>query len=116
MCPDNRMRLPSMTKAGSWRRHAACAGADPELFSVQHQKTLNRVGYDLRRHPVTRQALEYCDRCPVKQECLNDALTETGFAAVGIWGGIHISWRAANANLAHARAPRAQRRGGGPRG
>jgi hypothetical protein len=47
-----------------WRDKAACAGADWQLFFTYHRR---------------RDAFEYCDRCPVTQACLDDAMaTEDG--------------------------------------
>jgi len=59
----------------NWRNHAACLGAPPE-----HLYATSR-GW--KRHP----ALDYCDRCPVVTECLNDALALGPQAQVYIRGG-----------------------------
>ena len=57
-----------------WRDYAACRDADLEA-------------------PFARQACHqqwfiqaYCDRCPVRAECLDDALTT--WTDEGIWGGM----------------------------
>jgi hypothetical protein len=44
---------------GSWQQQAACAGADWRLFFTYHRR---------------RDAFEYCDRCPVREACLEDAM------------------------------------------
>lgn len=65
---------------------------------------------------VAREALDTCDRCPVRQDCLEWALENR--ERYGIWGG--LSERARRRllrarNGAHpemARAPRPKRRAG----
>ena len=63
---------------GGWRERAACRGEDPELFFP-----IGSTG------PVLAQiaeAKEVCARCPVREACLDFALS-TG-QAYGIWGGL----------------------------
>ncbi len=56
----------------SWRQEAACRGADPETF-----------------HPITDDEAEaakaICAGCPVRQPCLEHALSNREHE--GIWGG-----------------------------
>jgi WhiB family redox-sensing transcriptional regulator len=56
----------------SWRQHASCRGLDPEIF-----------------YPVTDEEAEVaktvCTMCPVRQPCLEHALTSR--EKDGIWGG-----------------------------
>jgi WhiB family transcriptional regulator, redox-sensing transcriptional regulator len=52
-----------------WIQHAACKGADPDIF------------YDSDRE---REALSYCYRCDVADECLEHALTRP--ETEGVWG------------------------------
>lgn len=56
-----------------WRRDAACAGTDPELF---HHKGLDEQ----------RAAKMICGNCEVKQECLREALVHED--PFGVWGGL----------------------------
>ena len=49
-----------------WRQHAACRGADPELFFPPP------LGADTARH--IQQVRAICDPCPVRQQCLDFAL------------------------------------------
>ena len=37
--------------------------------------------------------LELCQRCPVRRECLMDALGEDAFTVIGCWGGTMTSER-----------------------
>jgi WhiB family transcriptional regulator, redox-sensing transcriptional regulator len=63
---------------GGWRARAACRDEDPELFFP-----IGSTG------PVLAQiaeAKEVCARCPVREACLDFALS-TG-QAYGIWGGL----------------------------
>lgn len=50
-----------------WYAYAACRGAPPDLFSSP--------GDDDDESPYPSDlALMYCDRCPVRNECLDEAL------------------------------------------
>jgi WhiB family redox-sensing transcriptional regulator len=58
-----------------WRDEAACRDENPELF------------FPLPSNPAAeRRAKAICWTCPVREDCLTDALT-TG-ASEGIWGGL----------------------------
>jgi WhiB family redox-sensing transcriptional regulator len=57
---------------GSWRVHAACRGVDPDLFFPA-------------RGEMTAPAKAVCSSCPVRSECLTDALEQR--EKFGIWGG-----------------------------
>lgn len=58
----------------SWRRLAKCRGMDPDLF-----------------HPARGQdvsaAKAVCDGCPVRSECLSEALQSSQNDDQGVWGG-----------------------------
>lgn len=58
-----------------WRQTALCHDMDPELFfNPEHQAT----------------GLMVCRHCPVKKECLLEALRNpriNGYPLEGIWGG-----------------------------
>lgn len=60
----------------SWHLHAACVGTETDVFFPPMG---GNGAYD--------EAKRICDRCPVKTECLADALeNETEFRA-GMYGG-----------------------------
>lgn len=64
-----------------WHRRAACIGADPALFDQDHEKET----------PATKEQDEatihrYCDGCPVKDLCLQDAISNNDVD--GIRGGM----------------------------
>ncbi|MFF9910647.1 histone-like nucleoid-structuring protein Lsr2 [Streptomyces sp. NPDC013457] len=68
---------PAAPYLANWQERAACAGADTNLwFGQPHQ---------------IRSAIAACSRCPVRAECLHDALAyETpGAARYGIRGGLN---------------------------
>jgi WhiB family redox-sensing transcriptional regulator len=64
-----------------WQFRAACRGADstlffaPNYFEKRHEKELREA-----------QAKAYCRRCPVREECLEYALSNG--EKFGIWGGM----------------------------
>src|SRR5690554_2167760 len=55
-----------------WRQHAACRGADPELFFPPP------LGANLA--PLMRRIRALCDPCPVREQCLRFALDAEGDA------------------------------------
>jgi len=57
---------------GDWRHSALCAQTDPELFFPEKG---NRP----------QDAKMVCARCPVRAECLTDALAQDRVS--GVWGG-----------------------------
>jgi WhiB family redox-sensing transcriptional regulator len=68
----------------SWFAEAACLGQDPELF----YPTAGRAGLDA---PGVQRALELCQRCPVREACLDYALAFEEHAqwdCHGIYGGL----------------------------
>jgi len=56
----------------TWQDQAACTGSNPDLWFPG-------------RNDDNAYARSICRACPVRQECLNHALTEP--ETIGIWGG-----------------------------
>ncbi|MCK6212533.1 WhiB family transcriptional regulator [Georgenia sp. EYE_87] len=56
----------------TWASRAACAGTEPDALFV--------------RGAAQRQARQLCFTCPVRMECLADALSSN--ASFGVWGGL----------------------------
>lgn len=74
---DDAMTVLIMDFLQPWRAHAACRGADTELF---HPKRGDKV------RPVIE---EYCNNCLVRVQCLEYQLSMTTPATdKGIWGGM----------------------------
>ncbi len=61
-----------MTWTSDWARHAACRGTDPDDLFVQGA--------------AQNRAKAVCLRCPVRTECLADALDNN--VEWGVWGGM----------------------------
>ena len=62
----------------NWEDEALCRqlDLDPELFFI--------VGKEENNEPQIAEAKSYCHQCPVRAECLGEALRKGRF---GIWGG-----------------------------
>lgn len=60
-------------ESGGWRDEAACAQVDPDAFFPERGGSLH-------------DAKAVCHRCPVRAECLDDALARD--EPHGIWGGL----------------------------
>ena len=74
-----------------WREHAACRGADPELFTARDHDELGG-----RSTPeYVQRALKICATCPVVDECRQFADSRTDALTVGVWGGEYRSRRLA---------------------
>jgi len=66
-----------------WRTDAACRDEDPELFFP--------IGTTGPAVDQTEAAKKICDRCTVREECLEFALATNQDA--GIWGGLNEDQR-----------------------
>lgn len=79
-----------------WQDAAACRGEDIELF----------FGPDGERQPERevreRKAKSICARCPVRNECLEYALSKP--ERYGIWGGMNEEERASERRRRSRRA------------
>jgi WhiB family redox-sensing transcriptional regulator len=62
----------------SWREQAACRGMDPAEAM--------RIFFPARGER-NAEARSYCVRCPVRQECLDDALADPATGDHGVRGG-----------------------------
>lgn len=96
--PNDPYRTRRQLEEPRWQDQAACLGADYELFGY-HPKN---PSHDII-HPKTAKALQYCARCPVVEECLNEATSNPYWAASGVWGGRYITEREAMQNVRKAR-------------
>ncbi len=56
----------------TWRQHAACRGVDPDVFYPASEED-------------AEPAKAICAQCPVRQPCLEYALTNR--ERDGVWGG-----------------------------
>lgn len=63
-----------------WQYQGACVGADTEQFFLD---------YNLRgpaKRKKEKQAIAFCNTCPVKLQCLEHALNTP--EVYGVWGGM----------------------------
>lgn len=74
-------RLFAVEAENDWRRRAACAGLDPELFFAS-EDVENRQ--ERRERDAAAKAV--CGRCAVVDDCLAYALEAR--ERYGIWGGL----------------------------
>lgn len=62
------------TSAYTWDEHALCRDADPDIF------------FGPKSDPTTtKKAIAVCNRCPVREPCLEFALKNS--IQYGVWGG-----------------------------
>ena len=63
-----------------WQYDGACRGSDPEQFFLDpNMRGLNKRTKELN-------AIKVCNTCPVKQACLDHALSVPEI--FGVWGGM----------------------------
>lgn len=67
------------TKA-DWRESAECFGYDPEMFFPEPEMIKSRTT------AMAQAAIDICNVCPVRQQCLRNAVAED--IRFGIWGGL----------------------------
>ncbi|MGO4420203.1 WhiB family transcriptional regulator [Streptomyces sp. MCAF7] len=84
-----------------WDRGAACKkSGDPDVFFPVGEAGLVRL--------LTAEAKSYCQRCPVRGECLAGALERR--EAHGVWGGLDEDERRALLRRAAGRGAAAAER------
>jgi WhiB family redox-sensing transcriptional regulator len=66
------MRQPNSTPSLSWRQHASCRGLDALVFYPTSEE-------------ATEEAKAICAECPVREPCLEYAITNR--ERDGVWGG-----------------------------
>jgi WhiB family redox-sensing transcriptional regulator len=71
--------------AWEWQLDAACAGLDTSLF----YQADNERGASVRKREMKAKAI--CAQCPVRRECLKDALAN--HEPFGVWGGLNADER-----------------------
>jgi WhiB family redox-sensing transcriptional regulator len=76
--PTRRARTQASPLAEDWRKYAACAQVDGELFFPTGNGAITKR--------QTANAKRVCGPCPVRKRCLEWAL-ETG-QHTGVWGGL----------------------------
>lgn len=76
-----------------WWEEAACLGVDTELFFPDGKKGRSRKDYK----DLPDVVWKFCARCPVRKECLEDALKMATLdrytTTFGIWGGTTVTMR-----------------------
>lgn len=70
-----------------WQTRAECTKHDPELFYP--------VGHSQSALIQAAGAKKVCAVCPVKQECLNESMSQPTSAQHGVWGGLTAEERIA---------------------
>lgn len=84
--------------SGEWRDHALCRDLDTDQFFPDDDDDPRAPS-----PPELAVALTYCDTCPVRHECLTEALARD---EVGVWGGTTRAQREAlTRGLIRARCP-----------
>lgn len=79
--------LDDLNRPPTWHERAACRShPDPELWSYKISYNYD----DERDLQLLRiiEALEICDTCPVRNECLAQGLEEENMVPGIIWGGL----------------------------
>jgi WhiB family transcriptional regulator, redox-sensing transcriptional regulator len=75
--------MTTTVNGANWRASGACRSADPDLFFPIAKSGLSEK--------QIARAKMICARCPVRQECLEFALSHD--QTYGIWGGTTVEDR-----------------------
>lgn len=91
--------MSSHPQQSSWRDHAACQFApNPSIFDAVDRSMGNPYS-----DPFIAEAVKYCQRCPVIEDCKIDALSDTYYPASGVRFGHYFSQKDAERVMANAR-------------
>lgn len=71
--PGQLQKLLGLTSDRPWQEYAACREVDPAIFHVEKGES-------------SAPAKRICRGCPVRDECLEDALARGD--RFGVWGGL----------------------------
>lgn len=84
--------LESLASQPAWMKQSACLNSDPELWWYKRVSQHNKAEFE---EQVLRLqvAVEYCNECPVRKECLAMGLEKENMQEGGIWGGLMYSER-----------------------
>jgi WhiB family redox-sensing transcriptional regulator len=92
-------KIPSFLQAlqaRTWTEQALCAKPPYDAWGWVVES-----GSQGLEHPGTvTKMIEVCRECPVRRECLEDALSEDAFTVQGVWGGTTRTERRAAQNAA----------------
>jgi WhiB family transcriptional regulator, redox-sensing transcriptional regulator len=79
-----------------WQHQAACRGLDPNVFFLNHSRDGKQpkdgAGFRPVKEPLGLKAEQTCAVCPVRAECLGQAIANR--EAHGVWGGLTPMMRA----------------------
>lgn len=85
------MNFPEVARAPEWHEQARCDGhPDPELWWYDFKQWKDEIELQVLR---LKEAMELCDECPVKAQCLAQGLEEENLFHKGVWGGMMMSER-----------------------
>lgn len=99
-------------RSTGWQERAACKTAGlpeeqaryrEELFAMRSEQQFARYQHQPHKHPKVQEALSFCDRCPVQQECRDYRENTFDFPLVGVWGREYVSYKQALAQIADAK-------------
>lgn len=74
----------------AWQERAACLGHPTDWWYLETANDGRPGGHEAAALADARRAVEICDGCPVRDECLTYAL---GHEKYGIWGGLNANER-----------------------
>lgn len=78
-------KLKSILRTPDWQKNAICNDIDPELWFYEPMYSEHDIAEQSMR---TQIAISYCNRCPVRRECLEMGLEDENMHAGSIWGGL----------------------------
>ena len=86
------MNLDSLMNQPAWMKQSRCLSSDPDLW--WYERVNHRKKEDFEEQVLRLQvAIEYCNDCPVRKQCLEMGLQKENMMEGGVWGGLMYSER-----------------------
>lgn len=84
------MNLDGVVKQPDWYKQASCIGYDPNWWF--YERTNNPDDYEFEVQKV-QVAINICNSCPVREQCLKTGLEQDNLFSGSVWGGLMYSER-----------------------
>lgn len=100
---DSPVVVPSITDElarRSWTREAACASG-----AQSDQSWVIATSYGRESALTVVECFAVCAACPVRTSCLADAVNESSWSVMGVWGGSVMSERTRAVKAARRQDP-----------
>jgi hypothetical protein len=91
------MNLESLLRQPAWMKQALCTSSDPNLWCYERIHKNDKARREEFEEQVLRLmvAIDYCNQCPVRKQCLQMGLQKENMVGGVVYGGLLYSERVA---------------------